>query len=71
MIILIILRNASASGLIPAPKAGKKWPMAMPIARPMKICVVSDGQRDEVGAGATTSVGSFIQASRARQGQRA
>jgi hypothetical protein len=46
MIILIIRRNASASGLIATPTEGQTAPMRMPITRPMKIWVVKLGSQE-------------------------
>jgi hypothetical protein len=45
MIILIIRRNRSASGLISMPSQGQSQPMATPTVKPMKICVVRPGNR--------------------------
>ena len=45
MIILIIRRNRSASGLISTPNDGQSQPMTTPMARPMKICAVRPGSR--------------------------
>ena len=45
MIILIIRRNASASGLTAIPAPGQTAPRTAPATRPMRICVVSDGPR--------------------------
>ena len=50
MIILIIRRNMSASGLIATPKEGQRYPTAMPTSRPMKICVVTLGTRERFAA---------------------
>ncbi len=48
MIILIMRRKRSASGLIATPSDGFSQPMRMPMARPMKICVVRPGKRLDV-----------------------
>ena len=45
MIILIIRRNRSATGLISTPNNGQIQPMSTPMARPMKICAVRPGSR--------------------------
>ena len=51
MIILIIRRNRSAIGLISTPNDGHAQPIRTPMARPMKICVVSPGNRLRASAG--------------------
>jgi hypothetical protein len=49
MIILIMRRNTSASGLIATPVDGHTMPIRIPATRPTKICVVREGARHADG----------------------